>query len=355
MVSFYTKLQHTQNQESTLPIVAKLQGIFDSIDDEQLLSALKGKIHRGCQGYIVKALWHSYLAAYILNIPTVRGLIRALESNHDLCKVVGISPLAIPHESTYSRFVAKVSNHNELVKATIGRAVAELKANLDDFGKVIAIDSTDVKAYSKGAKNSDTNRPADPDARWGAKKKHGSQYFWFGYKIHIVSDADYELPMNVEVSPADQSDYQSFIEPLTNANIKGTVEVVTADAGYDAVYNYGFVVDELGAIPLIDLNERGKKIANTERLHKRSKAELKLLDLRLNPGIARNSDLWKYLYSKRTSIERLFSRMKEFRRLGSVHNRGIEKVTLHAYLSTLTIVASAVDALYSEQPLRNVA
>ena len=91
------------------------------------------------------------------------------------------------------------------------------------------------------------------------------------------------------------------------------------------------------------------------RKPKRSKAELRLLTLREHPGIMRGSYEWKHLYDKRVSVERLFSRMKEFRRLSSVHHRGIEKVTLHAYLSTLTIVASAVDALRSEKPLRKVA
>lgn len=355
MVSFYDKLRRAENQSFVLPIVAKLQGIFDSIDDAELIQALNGRIHRGCQGYTVKALWRSYLICYVENIPTVRGLIRALENNPDLCKVAGINPLAVPHESTYSRFVAKLSKHKDLVKKALDNCVGELKANLDGFGEVVAIDSTDVRAYSKGVKNSAIKRAADPDARWGAKKKHGSPYFWFGYKVHMVCDAVYELPIHVEVSPANKSDYQSFIGPLRNANIKGTVKVATADAGYDAVYNYGFGVDELGAIPLIDLNKRGKKQAKSKHSPKRSKAALRLLELRENPGIARDSDAWNELYDKRVSVERLFSRMKEFRRLGSVHHRGISKITLHAYLSTLTIVASAVDALYSKESLRKVA
>lgn len=355
MVSFYDKLRRAENQPTVLPVVAKLQGIFDSIDDTELIQALNGRIHRGCQGYTVKALWRSYLIGYVENIPTVRGLIRALENNPELCKVAGINPLAVPHESTYSRFVVKLAEHSDLVKKALDNCVVELRANLDDFGEVVAIDSTDLRAYSQGVKNSATNRAADPDARWGAKKKHGSPYFWFGYKVHMVSDAVHELPIHVEVSPANKSDVQSFIGPLRNANIKGTVKIVTADAGYDAAYNYGFCVDELGAIPLIDMNKRGKKQSNGKRAPKRAKSELRLLELRENPGIARDSSAWGELYDRRVSVERLFSRMKEFRRLGSVHHRGISKVTLHAYLPTLTVVASAVDALYSKQSLRKVA
>ena len=58
---------------------------------------------------------------------------------------------------------------------------------------------------------------------------------------------------------------------------------------------------------------------------------------------------------KRVSSERIFSRMKEFRRLGSVHHRGLAKVSLHVYLSTLTVIASALAASRTHQPLRKVA
>ncbi|MCH8870325.1 MAG: transposase [Chloroflexi bacterium] len=76
---------------------------------------------------------------------------------------------------------------------------------------------------------------------------------------------------------------------------------------------------------------------------------------RNNPGIARDSDEWKRLYNKRVSVERLFSRMKECRRLSKLRHRGVEKVRVHVYLSTLTILASAIASLHSKQPLRAVA
>lgn len=351
MASYYSKVRLATEQPVVPPIAEKLQGIFESLEDAELIKALQGRRCRGYQGYMVIALWRSYLISYILNMGSVRELIRNLENNPVLCELSGISPWAIPHESTYSRFVAKLTDHQGLVKGILDKAVGALEANLEDFGKIIAIDSTDVRAYSKGVKNSDTKRAADPDATWGAKKKHGGQYFWFGYKAHMVSDAVYELPIHVDVTTASRSDFQSFIPPLRKANVRP--DYVLADAGYDALYNYEFTLDELNAIPVIDLNKRGKK--NTTRIPKRSKQELRLLGKRNNPGIARDSAEWKRLYSKRVSVERLFSRMKECRRLTKLRHRGIEKVTLHVYLSTLTIAASAVSAMNSEKPLRKVA
>ena len=83
--------------------MAKLQGIFDALDDNELIEALVGRRHRGCGGYTVQSLWRSYLISYVLNMGSVRELIRNLENNPVLCELSGISPWAVPHESTYSR------------------------------------------------------------------------------------------------------------------------------------------------------------------------------------------------------------------------------------------------------------
>jgi hypothetical protein len=183
------------------------------------------------------------------------------------------------------------------------------------------------------------------------KKKNNKDYWWYGYKVHMVSDATHEIPVCLTVTTAKESDVRNFIDPLKRSGINP--DVVTADAGYDAGYNYAFVVDELEAVPIIDLNKRGSKKGG--KTSHRTKAERRLLDLRENGGIARDTDMWKQYYNKRTSVERVFSRLKEHRALDHVTHRGIEKVTLHCYLSTLAIIASAVSAIYSLEPLRKVA
>lgn len=345
MASFYDKVSGATKQ-SCPPVVAKLQGVFESLNDSELLKALKGKVHRGCQGYSVEALWHSYVAGYVLNIPTVASLIRRLQSDSTLSIACGLNPSAIPSEATYSRFVAKLANRSGLVRRVIKDSVRKLGLHLPDFGKVVAIDSSDITAYSQ------SRRPSDPDAHWARKRnKHGRDHWWFGYKVHLVVDATHELPLHVEVTPANVSDIQSLIPVFKHTNLEP--KYVLADAGYDATQNYAFILNELKAIPIIKLNKRGAK--EDDRVLHRSKGQILAHGLRKYSGIDRQSPKWEAIYSHRVAAERLLSRMKEFRRLGSVHHRGLSKVTLHCYLSTLTIVASALSAIYSQQPLRKVA
>ena len=89
MGSFYDKISHARNQLPP-PVVAKLEGVFEALDDTDLLDALKGKTHRGCQGYSVEALWRSYLVAYVQNIPSVSALIRYLIDQPSVAEACGL-------------------------------------------------------------------------------------------------------------------------------------------------------------------------------------------------------------------------------------------------------------------------
>ena len=81
----------------------------------------------------------------------------------------------------------------------------------------------------------------------------------------------------------------------------------------------------------------------------------RLLGVRENPGIDPAVAEWQRLYNMRTSVERMFSRMKELRCLNRLRQRGLAKVTIHVYLSALSMIASALAADKSGQRLQFVA
>jgi len=86
---------------------------------------------------------------------------------------------------------------NELVK--------KLTDILPDFGEMLAIDGKAIQSHANGKnncedKNCDGRR--DIDADWGKKKysgenKDGTSWqkvvSWFGYRLHLIVDANYEL------------------------------------------------------------------------------------------------------------------------------------------------------------------
>ena len=56
------------------------------------------------------------------------------------------------------------------------------------------------------------------------------------------------------------------------------------------------------------------------------------------------------LFRKRWSVERLFSRAKEWLMLGSIRARGLEQVAIHVALSFTAMLAVAVTAVRHRQP-----
>jgi hypothetical protein len=59
-------------------------------------------------------------------------------------------------------------------------------------------------------------------------------------------------------------------------------------------------------------------------------------------SIPRDSEEWDEIYSKRTAIERVNSRLKEKRRLNTHCHRGFEKVQLHSLMSVLSLLVTAL-------------
>lgn len=51
---------------------------------------------------------------------------------------------------------------------------------------------------------------------------------------------------------------------------------------------------------------------------------------------------WKAVYNKRVSVERVFSRLKTFRKLNSIRTRRMPKVWLHVAMSLLTMTGAAL-------------
>ena len=325
--------KHPSLDNSNTSVKDELQAVFETLPDEKLLGTLK-VYYAGRIGYGDKLMWRCYVAMTYLNAPSVAAFVRLLTFSSDLREACGITG-QVPSEFAFSRFLKKLQQEKVIgmVNGLIRRLVDKCKSVFPNFGEITAIDSTDLTAYSQSRK------PSDRDARWSKKKnKHGRDHWWFGFKAHIVSCASEEIPMHLEISPANVSDSQSFGPVLTRAGVKA--RYVLADAGYDSLENYRYVHEELHAVPIIKLNPRGKKIVG--RVPHRSKEQLKIQALRDQGGMEHNSPKWEAPYAKRTSIERLIGRMKHYRRLGSITVRGIEKVTVHALMSVVVTQAHAL-------------
>jgi len=156
------------------------------------------------------------------------------------------------------------------------------------IGKVLAVDSTQIVAYSGRAVDNATGR-SDPDARVG----RGRRGFILGYRVHTVCCADSDLPIAFTVAPCNENDKVIFKPLLEKAHRLGVgFRHVVADSQINSE-NVRNAAEWLGAEPVIPV----RRDSRARRA------------LRLGRGfVAKGAKRVVRLFRKRWSIERLFGR-----------------------------------------------
>jgi transposase len=311
---------------NTVPIAKQLSAIFRALPDKELLNALKARTGR--PGYTAEVMWKTYIAMVVLGLPTFASLIRSLQNNPMLAVACGITDSdGIPTKYAYSRFVGKLSQpcHVVMVKDIMRNLTRSLYDTLPNFGKSVAIDSTDIKAWSNGSKNP----VADPDATWAAKlDTAGKKKFYYGYKVHLIVDTTYELPVAAQVTTGSAADVRIASRVLSEARFttgKFYPDYVIADAGYCSRSLRLLIKRQYRGVPIIKVNKAHKKSIFVE------------------------TEEWRALYSRRTAIERVNARLKCYRRLNNVTVRRKQKVTVHCFLSLIVVQAQALHNALNNQ------
>lgn len=337
-MSTSTIITHQPSVGCSPPIVSELEAIFESLPDDELLEKLRGPRRRGRPGYNPRILWRCYAAYYMLGLASVSDLIRMLHDNPYIAAACGINSSGqIPSQPTFSRFGTKLARRpfTLAVKGIMRALTDRLYELLPDFGRSVAIDSTHIKAWSNGSKKgrrgtSTTKRQkakigkvSDPDAGWVVKANtEGNVQFVWGYKIHVLCDTQYELPLVVDTSKGNLHDVKKATPLLAQARYahKFHPKYVICDAGYSSDNLRRIIKRQYRATPVIDPNRSHKK------------------------AVARQEDIpgWKTIYKRRTAIERLNGRLKGFYKLDAVRVRGRGKVRLHALLSVIMLQARAL-------------
>lgn len=315
--------------EQAPPVVRELRAVFENIEAEPLLAHLTGPTRRGPKGHPLRVLWQCFVAKYRLGLPSTDAMIRALHDNPYLAAACGIgSSDAIPHKSTFSRFFAKLARDQvslRMVKDVSRRLVRQHYATLPGFGERVALDSTTLKGWANGSKGV----KVDPDGGWSVKTgTQGQKESVFGYKLHLLVDCEYELPIAANVSAGNVHDVLRASNVLREARATGSFhpQFILCDAGYSSIALDRLIKWQYWATPVVDLNPK----------HKRSRTR--------EDGFY-GSPEWKAVYKQRQAVERAFSRLKGQRSLNYITVRRRRKVTVHCYLSLIAMQAGVFQTL----------
>lgn len=385
----------------------RLVMVLEALNAEKLIGTLEREHWTGRKGYSNRGMWSALIAGLLNQCYTLSAVVRLLARDQDTRIICGFSRDNLPSEDALSRFLKRLVAHEDLLEECFAGLVKELRHLATGFGDKVAVDSTEIKAYANGHREN----PADPDARWGAKgashkasqagvsegtgkKSQGKKrdtYYWFGYKLHLVVDAVYELPVSFTVTPANEADTGQMPDLLKKASAdheETKPQAIIADKGYDSQANYQFIYGQCKSAPIIPIRERASAqlpdICNAKGTptcscglemvywgkdgnylkyrcpHVMGKAECKSRfrctsspygyvlklpiadDPRRHPPVPRETKKWQRLYRLRTAVERVNSRVKELLGLDKLTLRGIGRVTVRATLSLLVMLAIGV-------------
>lgn len=368
----------------------RLELFFSALDLRPYAKELQSETRRGRRPDNREAILRALIVAPFENISEFTALRDRLASDIRFRYQCGFELIKrVPSISTFSRVFGQIVEREiaqKLFKDLVQQCLDENIIAAD----TIAIDSTAIDAYEKKQPKSKSQNTGN--ATWGAKyDTFKNKITWFGYKIHLAVDTSSELPLALEVTPANINDGDmgpALIEKVAEQIPEGTLKYVIEDSGYDQLKNYEAAKTH-GAQAIIPLNLRNaqeapegfsfngtpkcsmgyemvywgcdKNFLKFRCPHALGKVDcpngmawcsssnygmvIKVNvkdDLRRFSLPHRETKRWEELYDKRTSVERCNSRLKENLTANDLHIRGIKKVTAYIYLNAIVLLATAL-------------
>jgi len=360
----------------------------------------------GAPAYNPVSMFKALLLIYLGQADSERDLAEKLQFDVRLQSLCGFDFFNTPSHAAFHYFRERLGSESfyDILHQLIAQAIA-----VGIIKSVIhtAIDATHIWANSNrfgikicqcSGKCQCLRKYSDPDARWGYKTK---TYAFFGYKVHLIVDAQSQLPIEAIVTSGevhDSTQTTDLIDGAKENHPQITISSSAMDAAYDNTDIYKHCVEK-NIHPIIALNSRhedkysqvddqisidnnGNWFCNRSKLRlvkngtdPKRKHRLKLIcpptgerrncpfretccpdsrvgrtfylyplrDIRLFGTIKRDSNEWKFLYSQRTAVERTNSCLKSpAHKLDEPRVRGVEQIQIHVYLSICALVVKTI-------------
>jgi hypothetical protein len=294
------------------------------------------------------ALFKGFVTKAVFNFPTTEVLVEHLKASITLRRLCGWENLwEIPSLSTFSRAFAQFAQKKtlcDILKKTIHTCYG------DKIAGHVSRDSTTIEArekpvskdpkplgkkYKRGRpKKGEEREPKKPKrldiqgkrslkenlidlprvCDIGTKKNSkGHSEHWIGYKLHVDA-IDGDIPVSVVLTSASLNDSQVAIPlaQMTGERVANLYDLMDAAYDAEAIVQHS---RSMGHVPIVDSNPRNGE------------------SLPMEPA-------QKARYAQRTSVERVFSMLKDNHGGKHVRVRGAEKVMTHLMFGILVITVT---------------
>ena len=399
----------TQNEN--LGDLERLRRVIEHMPDEKLIRKLEEIRGKGRNEWPVAAMWNSLLASFIFDHDSIASLIRELNRNSQLRMVCGFQPhfhtgkdggaklVLAPGASAYTNFINNLRKCREELREMFDCLVGYMYENLPDFGDILMVDGKAVQSFATKPSKKASGHKGERDADWCRKtytvttpsgEVNTKTVKWFGFRLHLIADAAYELPVAYTVTKASVSEVKETEKLLKEIKKKKPQEIqkcryFLADRGYDSTDLIEWLETE-DIAPVIDIrnmwqgdetkqfrdtdlvysfdgkvyyvDEKGKQIELLYKGYDKSRNSSRYgfhpkygdsrifripleTDKRIFTRVARNSKKWKRLYAMRSGIERMNGRIDRDFKFEKHTIRGLEKMEMFLTVTFLVSLALA--------------
>jgi hypothetical protein len=406
--------------------LVKLELILKYLPDGQLIILLEKKRGKGRNKYSIRNMWNALIAGIVLGHETIESLRRELKRNPYLSQMCGFfyyrEKDVIPTSGAFSRFLKLLLKHSFEVNQIFQKLVRQVYKTVPDFGENLAMDGKAIQSYAgKTGKKRDDNR-CESDADWGKHVYSGIDNEgrpwekikrWFGFKLHLLIDSKYELPISFMATKASKNEIpvaHMLLDNLSEEKLE-RAKIYTGDRGLDDGKLHDKLWSKYGIKPVIDIRNSWKDPDGTKLVpgsenvvydikgtvscycpktnrrremafggFEQSRNCLKYrcpaahygyeckgknecgsasgtrisldTDRRIFCPIARSSYKWKRLYKNRTAVERVNSRIDNVYGFEKHTMRGMVKISLRFSMVFMIMLALAIGWIKEGKPER---
>lgn len=409
IISQISLFDDTQNEN--LGDLERLQRVMESMPDEGLIRKLEELRGKGRNEWPVSAMWNSLLASFLFDHDSIASLIRELNRNSQLRMVCGFQPhfhtgkdgtiklMLAPGASAYTNFINNLRECKTELREVFDCLVKYMYENLPDFGDILMVDGKAVQSFAARLSKKESGHRGEHDADWCRKtytaatpsgERETKTVKWFGFRLHLIADAAYEMPIDYTVTKASASEVKEAEKLLEGIKQKRPQEIrkcryFLADRGYDSTELIEWL-ETAGISPVIDIrnmwkgdetkqfrdtdlvysfngkvyyvNEKGEQIELIYKGYDKSRNSSRYgfhpkygdsrifripleTDKRIFTKVARNSKKWKRLYAMRSGIERMNGRIDRDFKFEKHTVRGLEKMEIFLTVTFLVSLALA--------------
>lgn len=248
-------------KDTDITYLRKLESVFSCLDIPSK------EYYTGRPPYPISAMVNALVFKNLRGLLNLVNLSRELSYYPALTQACGFK--SFPNKERFSHFVKYTPN--EFLQAIKEKLIKELMHLGEIKAKYLSTDSCPVKSPVR-ENNLKTNvkdrfdknkfPKADKEARLGAYVVYPTgnkkvQFFW-GYRNHIVNDAESELPLAEVTKPANVHESTLLIPQLKylKKTFKLSPQAVIADSAFDSCAIIEHIANEMKAKPVIARNFR---------------------------------------------------------------------------------------------------